>query len=69
MFPYKFIVPFLGVTAMAAAVAQGSGSAAPAATTVVLVHGAFADSASWNGVVPRLQARGLQVVSVANPLR
>jgi pimeloyl-ACP methyl ester carboxylesterase len=38
-------------------------------TTVVLVHGAFADSASWNGVIPRLHARGLRVVSVANPLR
>jgi pimeloyl-ACP methyl ester carboxylesterase len=37
--------------------------------TVVLVHGAFADSASWNGVIPRLQAHGLRVVSVANPLR
>lgn len=70
MFPYKFLVPLLGATAMASAVAQGGGSAAPAAaTTVILVHGAFADSASWNGVVPRLQARGLRVVSVANPLR
>jgi hypothetical protein len=70
MFPYKFIVPFLGATAMATAVAQGGGSASPAAaTTVVLVHGAFADSASWNGVVPKLQAKGLRVVSVANPLR
>ena len=25
--------------------------------TVVLVHGAFADSSSWNGVIERLQAR------------
>lgn len=70
MSPIKFLLPFLGVTAMATAVAQGGGSASPAdATTVILVHGAFADSASWNGVVPRLQARGLRVVSVANPLR
>ena len=37
--------------------------------TIVLVHGAFAESASWNGVVERLQARGLDVVAVANPLR
>jgi hypothetical protein len=27
--------------------------------TVVLVHGAFADSSSWNGVVERLQAAGV----------
>ncbi len=37
--------------------------------TVVLVHGAFAESASWNPVIERLQARGLEVVAVANPLR
>ena len=37
--------------------------------TVVLVHGAFADGSSWNGVIRRLQARGVQVAAVANPLR
>lgn len=66
MFPFKLLVPFLSATAMATAVAQGGGSSSP---TVVLVHGAFADSASWNGVVPKLQAKGLRVISVANPLR
>jgi len=37
--------------------------------TVVLVHGAFAESSSWNGVVRRLRAEGLPVLAVANPLR
>jgi pimeloyl-ACP methyl ester carboxylesterase len=37
--------------------------------TVVLVHGAFADSSSWNGVIERLQAQGLEVTAPANPLR
>jgi pimeloyl-ACP methyl ester carboxylesterase len=37
--------------------------------TVVLVHGAFADASSWNGVVERLQAAGMQVTAPANPLR
>ncbi len=37
--------------------------------TVVLVHGAFADGTSWNGVIERLQARGIEVVAPANPLR
>jgi pimeloyl-ACP methyl ester carboxylesterase len=37
--------------------------------TVVLVHGAFADASSWNGVVERLQAKGVQVKAPANPLR
>jgi pimeloyl-ACP methyl ester carboxylesterase len=38
-------------------------------TTVVLVHGAFADASSWNGVIERLQARGVPVTAPANPLR
>ena len=37
--------------------------------TVVLVHGAFADGSSWNEVVERLQAEGVQVTAPANPLR
>jgi pimeloyl-ACP methyl ester carboxylesterase len=36
---------------------------------VVLVHGAFAESASWNGVVERLRAQSIETVAVANPLR
>jgi pimeloyl-ACP methyl ester carboxylesterase len=35
----------------------------------VLVHGAFADSSSWAGVIERLQAKGVQVSAAANPLR
>lgn len=41
---------------------------APDAPTVVLVHGAFADGSSWDKVIPLLQARGLKVVAVQNPL-
>jgi pimeloyl-ACP methyl ester carboxylesterase len=37
--------------------------------TVVLVHGAFAESASWHGVIERLHARPLDVTAAANPLR
>ena len=37
--------------------------------TVVLVHGAFADSSSWNGVIQRLLAAGVRVTAAANPLR
>ena len=29
--------------------------------TVVLVHGAFADASSWNGVIERLQGKDVQV--------
>jgi pimeloyl-ACP methyl ester carboxylesterase len=37
--------------------------------TVILVHGAFAESASWNGVIDPLVAEGHLVVAAANPLR
>lgn len=37
--------------------------------TIVLVHGAFADSSSWSGVITQLLDRGHSVVAVANPLR
>ena len=40
-----------------------------ATPTVVLVHGAFADASSWNGVIERLQAQGVPVIAPANPLR
>ena len=40
-----------------------------ATPTIVLVHGAFAESASWNGVIADLHHRGYTVIAVANPLR
>jgi pimeloyl-ACP methyl ester carboxylesterase len=40
----------------------------PKAKNVVLVHGLFADGSSWSEVIPQLQAAGLNVTSVQNPL-
>ena len=37
--------------------------------TVVLVHGAFAESSSWNGVIAELEGDGYRVVAAPNPLR
>jgi pimeloyl-ACP methyl ester carboxylesterase len=37
--------------------------------TVVLVHGAYADSSSWGKVIPLLTAEGYTVVAAPNPLR
>ena len=37
--------------------------------TIVLVHGAFAESASWDGVVDPLLASGHDVIAAATPLR
>jgi pimeloyl-ACP methyl ester carboxylesterase len=37
--------------------------------TIVLIHGAFAESASWNDVIDRLTDAGHSVIAAANPLR
>jgi pimeloyl-ACP methyl ester carboxylesterase len=39
-----------------------------AAKNIVLVHGAFADGSSWSRVIPLLEAKGLNVTCVQNPL-
>ena len=44
-------------------------STAAANPTVVLVHGAFADSSSWNDVIASLRSDGYPVIAAANPLR
>jgi pimeloyl-ACP methyl ester carboxylesterase len=56
------------VSTFAALPAQAESNNANADTTVVLVHGAFADGSSWDKVIPLLQAKGLKVVAVQNPL-
>jgi len=68
----SFIRSAVFIAAMAGAglgglAAHAKEAEAPKAT-VVLVHGAFADGSSWDKVVPLLQAKGLKVVSVQNPL-
>jgi pimeloyl-ACP methyl ester carboxylesterase len=37
--------------------------------TIVLVHGAFADASSWNGVIKILERAGYPIIAAANPLR
>jgi pimeloyl-ACP methyl ester carboxylesterase len=37
--------------------------------TLVLVHGAFAESASWDGIIDPLMSAGHPVIAAANPLR
>src|SRR5437773_11009574 len=46
----------------------GETAAAPTVRNVVLVHGAVADGSSWAKVVPLLEAKGLHVTAVQNPL-
>jgi pimeloyl-ACP methyl ester carboxylesterase len=64
---FKIIQRFAATSVMAlAAVNAGAAAAKP---TVILVHGAFAGSSSWNGVVAELTKQGYPVVAAANPLR
>lgn len=70
----KFRAVLAAITAamLLAALTVASGGAAadpspPAAKpTVVLVHGAFSDSSSWNGVIDQLETGGYPVIAVAN---
>ena len=48
---------------------EASPKAGSAPLTVVLVHGAFADSSGWNGVIELLQAAGVATTAPPNPLR
>ncbi|MBO3751909.1 alpha/beta hydrolase [Streptosporangiaceae bacterium NEAU-GS5] len=62
----------LTATSPASATSSAAWSAAAHHTvkpTIVLVHGAFADSSGWNGVIARLQNAGYPVIAAANPLR
>lgn len=57
------------LTAMLGGTGARAQAAAPVkAGNVVLVHGAWADGSSWSDVIARLQAAGLHVTAVQNPL-
>jgi pimeloyl-ACP methyl ester carboxylesterase len=64
---------FLGMVAAAGVIVPlftraATAQPVPRARNVVLVHGLFADGSCWSEVIPRLQAAGLNVTSVQNPL-
>ncbi|GLQ57074.1 alpha/beta fold hydrolase [Devosia nitrariae] len=61
----------LGAIALAATLGVSAGTSAqePAKPTVVFVHGAFADSSGWNGVISQLNRDGYSTIAAANPLR
>ena len=62
--------PLAALLVAAAPLLHLPAQAAPAGKpTILLVHGAFAESLSWESVISRLQARGYNVVAAANPLR
>ena len=63
----KLLTLAMAFAVPAAAVGQpGSGETRP---TIVLVHGAFAESSSWDPVIELLASRGYRVIAAANALR
>lgn len=54
--------------AMTCSLFGGAIHAATQQPSVVIVHGAFADGSDWGKVVPLLQAEGIKVTVVQNPL-
>jgi pimeloyl-ACP methyl ester carboxylesterase len=70
MKPYTLAALAVGVlTATLGGFAAHAQPAGPVeARNVVLIHGAWADGSSWAEVIPRLQAAGLKVTAVQNPL-
>src|SRR4051795_5304642 len=72
----RFIMVAVAIVALAAALTASSSAwsskshnAGDAKPTIVLVHGAWADSGSWDKVVARLQRAGYTVYAPSNPLR
>jgi pimeloyl-ACP methyl ester carboxylesterase len=64
----RFINTTLAAAASSLLVGAAHAQLPTKAKNVVLVHGLFADGSSWSEVIPRLQAAGLNVTSVQNPL-
>src|ERR1700704_3372280 len=60
----------MAAAALAFSAFQGFAQQVPSqpVKNIVLVHGAFADGSSWAKVIPLLEARGLHVTAVQNPL-
>src|SRR5580698_2839192 len=66
----RSFVGMLATTGAASSIFHRTAGAQPApkVRNVVLVHGLFADGSCWSEVIPRLQAAGLNVTAVQNPL-
>jgi pimeloyl-ACP methyl ester carboxylesterase len=60
----------LAAVAITATLSSPTSHASPAnQVTVVMVHGAWADTSSWDGEVAALRQKGYRAQTVANPLR
>ena len=65
----KILLALAAITSMLTSAIALSQPAKAEKPTILLVHGAFADASSWNGVIAILEKDGYSVRAVANPLR
>jgi pimeloyl-ACP methyl ester carboxylesterase len=64
----QFATIIAGAFALSAGQVSAAAVAVEAKPSVVIVHGAFANGSDWTGVITLLQAKGIQVTAVQNPL-
>lgn len=62
------VLSALMMSVAAFGITPASAQTSPKAKNIVLVHGAFVDETSWNGVAEILKAKGYNVTAVKNPL-
>lgn len=60
---------FAATLALITGLGHAAEASGPTRSTVILVHGAFADASSWQAVIEILQAKDIRVLALANPLR
>ena len=65
---YLLVIAGLSLASVLTVRASGQTLMPTRVRNVVLVHGAWADGSSWSKLIPLLQAKGLHVVAVQNPL-
>src|SRR5215467_1205091 len=64
----RSVVTMIAVTGASLIARTGHAQVKTKVQNVVLVHGLFADGSCWSEVIARLQPKGMQVISVQNPL-
>jgi len=64
----KFISLALGALSVSVGITAFAAEQGKSDTSVVIVHGAFADGSDWAKVIPLLQAKGITVRAVQNGL-
>lgn len=65
----KLVISVAAIASIGSAIPAFAADGVVAKPTIVLVHGAFADSSSWDGVSAKLRQSGYTVIGAANPLR